>query len=297
LLRFAVEQARQDLEREKLEKENQESKFEDVILKQYPTPFANIYQELKSDLFAWETLVRQKDIFQLLLNFSAVTLMCEYFYRGVRDEKLEAVIEKVFLQPSVDNWLNVIESLVDRNGSDQNSFAVSFSHFFTDDSRRRIGDLIIAFETNSSRAVKLPEFEQQNLIRRCEKLLIPLLQDFQFITDYLLCHISSVQKIQHEYKYRLRECTGANPQLLFSRKSFDFLINSDELHLVNLRTNQFYSLHPFIILEYCAECKQWEIFFYAGAVEDQATYISYKTSHSLATDNVREFRRLMRILP
>lgn len=294
LLRYAVDQALLDLEREKLEKENQESKFEDVILTQYPTPFAYIYQELKSDLFTWETLVRQKDIFQLLLNFSAVALMCEYFHRGVRDEKLETCIEKVFLQPSVDSWLNVIESFVDRNDNSQNSFADSFSTFFTSGSSRRTADLVVTFETNSSR---LSEFEQQDLIRRCEKLLIPLLQDFQFITDYLLCHVSSVQKIQHEFKYRLRECTGANPHLLFSRKSFDFLMNSDELHLVNLRTNQFYSLHPFIILEYCFECKQSEIFFYAGAVDDQAQYVSYKTGHTLTADNVSEFRRLMRILP
>jgi DNA-binding NarL/FixJ family response regulator len=296
-LRFAVEQARQDIERERLTKVNQEDRFDDVILNKYPTPFTYIYQELKSDLLTLEVLARQRDIFKLLLNFSAVALMCEYFGTGPRDARLDASIRESAVEPDVADWFNIISGIIERKAEPRVApLRRKIAAFLNDENSRSIRALIEMLPEFPGDGVKRSEFEYQEVARECERLLIPLLQGYQFITGFLLCYVSSVKKVGDEYRYRLQECTGANPQLLFSRMAFDFLINSDELYLINLETRQFHSMHPFIVLERCAVCKQLEIFFYASFADGQLNYISYRTGHTRATEaGVKEFRSVLRL--
>ncbi|MCA1619212.1 MAG: response regulator [Acidobacteria bacterium] len=296
-LRFAVEQARQDIERERLARANQEDRFDEVILNKYPTPFTYIYQELKSDMLTIDVLHRQSDIFKLLLNFTAVALMCEYFGAGPRDARLDARIHNSVFEPDVTDWLNIIGEITGREDEPQ---AAPFRHrlaaFLNEENRGTIRTLVEMLDRFPGYGVKRSEFEYQEVARECEKLLIPLLQEYQFITGFLLCYVSSVKKVGGEYSYRLQECTGANPQLLFSRKTFNFLMNSDELHLINREDGQFYSLHPFIILERCAVCTQLEIFFYVAFADGQLHYTSYRTGHTRSTEvGVKEFRSLLRI--
>jgi DNA-binding NarL/FixJ family response regulator len=293
-LRFAVEQARQDIEREKLARSNQEARFDDVILNKYPAPFAYIYQELKSDLHTLEALARQRDIFKLQLNFSAVALMCEYFAGGTRDATLDALIRESTPEPDVRDWLKIIGGIFGRGGGDA-SFRRRFAAFFNDKNNGDIGALIEMLDRFPGHGIKLSEFEYREVVRQCERLLVPLLQEYQFIAGFLLCYVSNVQKVGGEYRYRLQECTGANPQLLFSRRAFSFLMNSDELHLINLGDGRFHSLHPFIVLKRCEVCTQLEIFFYAAFADGQLHYTSYRTGHRFsAAAGVEEFRTLLR---
>jgi len=297
-LRFAVEQARQDLEREKLAQINQQDKFDDVVLNKYPTPFAYIYQELKSDLSALETLARQRDIFKLLLNFSAIVLMCEYFGGNTRNEELEMQIRPNIIKPSAVNWLEIINSVIEaRQNCQAPLFLERFFAFFTKSTAERLTSLVEVFDRYLSQTVKLPDYEYAQVIKNCETLLLPLLQDFRFIADFLLCFVSNIQKDGNYYDYRLQECTGSNPQLLFSRQSFNFLMNPGEMQLINLKSSQFRSLHPFIVLRHCGLCSQWEIFFYSEFKDKQLHYISYKTGHAISTElGLTEFRALMNLV-
>lgn len=296
-LRFAVEQARRDIEREHLARENKAADFDDIILNKYPTPFTYIYQELKSDLLPLETLTRQKDIFDLVLRFSALVLMCEYFNSRSRSDELDARIRKKALTLTSANSLGIIDEIVNRQGVlPTTSFLNQFSAFFNAANRTNFQDLMGIFDKYLSESPKRSEFEYEEVVQLSDKLVLPLLQDYRFITHFLVCYVSSVQKVGTGYKYRLKECTGANPQLLFSRREFTFLMDASELYLVSLNSGQFQSLHPFVILEHCTYCKQLEIFFYARFRDSQLHYLSYKTGHSLATKtNVEDFVDVIRL--
>jgi FixJ family two-component response regulator len=298
-LRFAVEQAHQDLERENLTKRNESGKFDDVVLNKYPTPFTYIYQELKSDLGMLETLTRQRDIFKLLLNFSAVALMCEFFNEGARNHELYAKIREESFEPNLQDWFNIINQIIRRKDELRTTFFLDrFSTFFTDANRMHAETLIEVLDRYLGRVTKLSDFEYQEVIQQCDNMLVPLLQDYQFITHFLLCYVYSVQKGRTEYKYRIKECNGANPQLLFSKRDLKFLMNANEMYLINLNNEQFQSLHPFIILEYCTDCRQLEIFFYVKYSNNQMHYLSYKTGHELFTSAYwKEFKDLIRVSP
>ena len=113
-VRFAVEQAYQDLERENLSKKNEGDKFDDVVLNKYPTPFTYIYQELKSDLGMLEILTRQRDIFKLLLNFSGVALMCECLNEGIRIDDLSPRMSEETFEPDLQGWFDIVNHIVQR---------------------------------------------------------------------------------------------------------------------------------------------------------------------------------------
>lgn len=293
-VRFAVQQARQDIEREKLAKRNKSDEFDDVILNKYPTPFSYIYQELKSDLVDPEILARQKDIFELLLNFSAVVLVCEYLNSSTRNSELDILLSESILSPTLGDWLNITNDIVERkNDSEASFFLDKFSAFLTDSSKSNITDLIVMREKYLAHRTTLSAFEYQEVILRCNKLLVPLLQDYRFITSFLMCYVSSVQKVKTGYKYRLKECTGANPQLLFSIRELKLLMNANEVQLVNLDDDQFLSLHPFIILENCTDCKQLEIFFFFKLAEDKLHYRSYRTGHAITSSSqIKDFKEM-----
>jgi CheY-like chemotaxis protein len=296
-LRFAVDQALQDIEREKLDRKNKVEEFEDVILNEYPTPFTYIYQELKSDILPLQKLNRQKDLLELLLNFSAIVILCEYLNGGARDAELDAYIQAKIQKPSLGEWSNTIYEILKRKESFKETFFMdAFSSFFTNRNRRSIGELIGVRNNYVGHGATHTDYEYENIVKRCDELLIPLLQDYQFITQFLLILVSSVQKVKGKYVYRLKECTGANPQLLFSRREFDFIFNANEVHLVNLDNGRSLSLHPFLILENCEECKQIEIFFYTKLSSDQLNYLSYKTGHRASTrEHVKDFVDLIRV--
>jgi DNA-binding NarL/FixJ family response regulator len=278
---FAIEQARQDIERAALANKNNADKFDDVVLNEYPTFFTYIYRELKSDLSMLEKLARQRDIFKLLIHFSAVALVCEYFDSDIKDNELDSKIQLSTVEPTLSSWFKIINEILERQGKLSSGFFLEyFSTFFTNKNEKDMLALIQMLDAYLSQGIKLSEFEYEEVTRRCEGLLVPLLQDYQFITKFLLCYVWSVQKVRSAYRYRIKECTGANPQLLFSKREFNFLMNSDELHIINLDSQQSLSLHPFIILEFCEECKQSEIFFYMKFDNNRLQYVSYKTGHT-----------------
>jgi CheY-like chemotaxis protein len=277
MLRFAIEGAYNDLKRN-APGENQE--LSEDLLKMYPTPFLYIYQHLKSDIPPLKELVSQKDMFELLLHFSAVVLLCEYLYGDARSDDLDTQIRSRIYKPSLGDWFNIINEIVKRRDDFSKTFFLdAFLTFYTGRNKKNIGELIGIRNKYVGHGPQHSDYETESIVKRCNELLTPLLQDFQFITHFLLCYALSVQKIKSGYVYSLKECTGANSQLFNLKRDFNFLLDAQEMHLVNLDTEQYQSLHPFIILENCDECKQPEIFFYSKFSNDQLHYLSYKTGH------------------
>lgn len=287
-LRFTVMQAISDLKQQVIVRDQE---FGEEALNRYPTPFTYIYNYLKSDSTLYETLVRQMDMLELLVHFSAVILLCEYLYGDARNEEFDTLIRSRIYKPSLGDWFSIINEILKRkNDLSKTFFLDSFLTFFTDGNKRTIEELIGVRNRYVGHSPTSSDYETRTIVERCDGMLTSLLRDYQFITHFLMCYPFSVQKIKPVYTYRLRECIGANPQLLYSERKFSFLMDANEMHLINLDTEQYRSLHPFIILENCDECKQPEIFFYSQFSNNQLRYVSYKTGHwSVKEEGAEDF--------
>jgi ActR/RegA family two-component response regulator len=298
-LRFEVEQAFKDVERARLAENAGEGDLDYVILNKYPTPFTYVYQKLRSYTPWLERLTHQKDILELLLNFSAVVLMCEYLGGGARTSQIDAAIRDRISKPGLGEWFNIINELIKRKDDlRETTFLTSFSAFYTKKNKKRIEDLIVTRNRNLGHGAAQSEEEYEIIANECNELLVPLLQDYKFITRFLLCQVSSVERTKKGALYKLRECTGANPQLLFTQKTLGVDLIATEMYLVNLDNEQNQSLHPFIILEYCKKCYQHEIFFYTKFANDALHYLSYKTNHRVSrTEHVSDFLNLTGLTP
>ncbi len=273
-LRFAVTRALDDLKREDTDA------FGDNMLRMYPTPFIYIYQQLKSDMTPLEKLISQKDMLELLLHFSAIVLLSEYFNGNARSDELDAQIRDKIYKPVLGDWFNIINEIVKRRKAvSETSFLDSFLTFFTGRHKKIIGDFISIRNKYVGHGTKHSNYEYEDVVKRCDEWLEILLQDYRFITRYLLCYVLNVQIIKGKFIYSLKECLGANPQLLNSTKPLSFLMNTNEMHLVSLDTEQSRSLYPFMLLEHCADCRQLEIFFYSKFSNNQLHYLSYRTGH------------------
>src|SRR6185312_1678306 len=111
-VQFEVDQALKDIERERLARAKEIDESAGVNLNQYPTPFIYIYQELRSDLVGVESLLRHKDMLELLVNFSSVVLICEYLASGVRVKELDSKIQERIHKPSLGDWFNFANEMM-----------------------------------------------------------------------------------------------------------------------------------------------------------------------------------------
>ncbi|MDQ5846135.1 MAG: hypothetical protein M3539_12670, partial [Acidobacteriota bacterium] len=83
-------------------------------------------------------------------------------------------------------------------------------------------------------------------------------------------------------------------QLLYARRTFSSLLDADEMLLIHLKTEESISLHPFVLLKDCPECKLREIFFFTKFAKDKMHYLSYRTGHLFTTtDYVNDFLDLV----
>jgi CheY-like chemotaxis protein/DNA-directed RNA polymerase subunit M/transcription elongation factor TFIIS len=298
-LRYEVEQAFKDVERAELAGKADDGDFDYVILNKYPTPFTYVYQKMRSYTPWLEKFKHQTDMVELLLNFSAVALICEYLSGGARTAELDAIIRDKISRPGLGEWSNIINEIIKRKGDlRQTAYSESFSAFYTSKNKKRIGDLISTRNKNLGHGATQSEEEYEIVAKECDDLLVPLLQDYKFITRFLVCQASSVEKTKKGTLYKLRECTGANPQLLFTQKTLGIDLIANEMYLINLDDEQNQSLHPFIILEYCKKCHQHEIFFYAKLLKDSLHYLSYKTNHRISrAEDMTDFLNLTGLTP
>ncbi len=275
-LRFAVSNAVDDL------KQHQEHETEDSIEKRFPTPFIYVYQHLKSDMSPLERLVSQKDMVELLLHFSGLVLLSEYLHSGVQDSDLDAQIQRRISRPALGDWLYLINEIANRKGYAKDTFFLdSFLEFFTNKNKKILNDFIAVRNKYVGHGIKHSDYEYGQVVERCDKWISALLDDYRFITRFLLCYVLSVQIIKGKYLYSLNECVTANPQLLKSTRPLNLMLDTLEMHLVDTEAEPLkgLSLSPFILLENCTDCRQTEIFFYSKRQNDQLHYVSYKTGH------------------
>lgn len=273
-LRFTVTRALDDLKR------GEGDNFSDLTLRRYPTPFVYIYEQLKSDMTPLEKLITQKDMLELLLHFSAIVLLCEYLNSNARNDELDMQIRERIYKPVLGDWFNIINEIVRRRDMLSETFFLnSFLAFFTGRNKKIFGDFISIRNKYVGHGTKHSDYEYEDVVKRCGEWLESLLQDYRFISHFLLTYVLNVQIIKGKYIYSLKECLGANPQLLNSTKPLTFLMNTNEMYLVNLDTEQSKSLYPFMLLENCTECRQLEVFFYSKFSNNQLHYLSYRTGH------------------
>ncbi|HXI23883.1 MAG TPA: response regulator [Pyrinomonadaceae bacterium] len=294
ILRFNVEEALTDLKRGIAPMERA---FGEETVKLYPSPFIHLFQYLKSDIRPGEALSGQKAMLELLLNFSAIALLCDYLYGDTRDNELDAQIRKRLYKPSLGDWFNIINEIVKRKNSFNDTlFLNSFLIFYTGRNKKNLNELISVRNKYVGHGSMQKDFEAEKVVKQCDDLLVGLLRDYQIITDFLMCYTLNVEKLRTGYVYSLKECTGANHQLLNSKRSFNFLLDAHEMHLVNLKTEHYQSLHPFIILENCSECRQPEVFFYSKFSNGQLYYLSYTCGHWLIKEeSEKDFLQLLRM--
>jgi len=289
MLRFAVTRALDDLKRAEPEK------FDESMLKRYPVPFIHIFQQVKSDLKPLEKLVTQKDIFELLVHFSALVVLCEYLSSPRRTEEFDSQIRKRIYKPALGDWFNIINESAKRiTNPEEMPFLNSFLSFFSGRNKKILSDFISIRNKYIGHGTKHSDYEYLEIVNKCDEWIETLLQDYQFIMQFLLCYVRNVQIIRGKYIYSLKECVGSNTQLLNSTRPFSILLNTNEMQLVNLIADRSLSLYPFMLLDDCPECRQPEIFFYSKFSNGELHYSSYKTGHWLVKkEPAQEFLELI----
>ena len=285
-LRIAVERAFQDIEKDQetvMEGRN-ERDVEAIILTQFPSPFANIFQELTSKLEPVEKFLRQVDLLDLLVRFSAIVLLCEYLNGSNRDPKLDEQIRGTLSRPSLGQWYNLINDVLRlRPEADNNPVHKTLAKVYNRKFKTSIQRLIQIRNKNLGHGAKQSTDEYIAISAECESLLQSVLYHFQFIIDYLLCHVSTVKRVKDDYIHKLLQFQGVSHQFLYSERTFHIFLHAEQMLLVNLQEEAQLHLHPFVVLEYADEYKQRELFFYDMFENDNIHYLSYKAGHRLMT--------------
>lgn len=271
----------------KKRKYDEEKGFDEMVSLQFPCFFSDLYDKLKHDIDPTEKLNTQIFLFELILKFSFSVLISEYLYGPKRISNIDALLTKEKIsRPVMGILINIIRELykIEKEFPD-NFYLAIFSNLFKD-KNIKLMENFIKIRNRWAHVGTSSNYECKNLVDTCNDILLTLFRDLIFLTDFLLCKIEWLKLTRDQKIYNLIECTGANINLLPSKKNFKTLLFCDEVILIHLKNDERYqSLHPFIVLEDCKDCGQKEIFFFNSFSHNKIYYSGYKTSHEFTSND------------
>lgn len=278
-LQFEVERAFEDAERSEKATANT---FDNMVLDEYPTPFTIIYEELRSHLTFERRFFRIINLFELLMHFSALTILTEYLNDSRRIPELDNVIKQRITKPSLGEWFNLILEILAKKKELQHCFLLDkFSALFKGKNREAMSRMINMRNDHIGHGTAHAEHEYEDLVNDCWQIMKTLLNDFHFIADFLLCYVQGDSRHRTTYVHRLIEYRGRNYNQNFSERHFSSSLESSEILLVHLKTERFLSLSPLVVWNKCSECRQMEVFFYTKLEGDKMQYMSYSSGHKM----------------
>ena len=244
-----------------------------------------------------EKFLRQVDLLDLLVRFSALVLLCDYFKSSDRTRQLDELIRGSISRPSLEEWYHITTDILkQRPVAHKYPIHSAFAKVYNRNFRKSIQRLIQIRNQNLGHGAKLSADEYIAISLECDVLLHSVLHHFQFIEDFLLCHVSTARRMKDEYLHKLLKFKGVSHQFLYSEMVFHMFLHAEEMLLVNLKEETHLSLHPFVVLEYSDENKQRDLFFYDMFVRDDLHYLSYGTGYRISTKkHVRSFSDLVGI--
>lgn len=274
----------------KQRKKDENKNFDEMVLQRYPCFFSEIYHELKSALAPMEKFKRQIDLFEVMLKFFSFVVISEYVSGQKRIPDIDSrLIGGKTDAPVLGDWFNMSNEIYKMKKEFPDLFYLDkFSTFFRGKNRKLMQDFIEIRNTKWGHGPKISDFEYNNLVTRCNDIILTLLNDLKFLKDSLLCNIIHLKIKKDQKKYKLIECTGANSKLLPSEKIFETYLPCEEMILLHLKNERYQTLHPFIILENCKKCDQPEIFVFSKLSRNKIHYVSYKTGHEFFSDTYME---------
>ncbi|MDQ1354613.1 MAG: hypothetical protein QG657_4922 [Acidobacteriota bacterium] len=268
------------------------------MTRQFPSFFAEMFDEMNSALEPIKKFKRQLDLFETILKFFSIVVVSEYLAGEKRIPDIDSrVIAERICTRGMGDWFQMsLEFYKNKKELPDHFFLDIFSNFFTGKNRKLMADLIELRNIKWGHGSKLSDAEYNKLIKESNEIILTLLNDLSFLTGFSLFRIVHMRILNNQNIYKLIDCSGSNLNLLPSEKTFKTLLPSEEMIIIDLKDeNHHQSLHPFIILEDCGQCNQPEIFFYNGFYKEKIHYLSYKTGHEfISSDHVHRFQELLK---
>jgi hypothetical protein len=277
-------------EREPLDREKTgNTKVEEINphLEAYPAPIALPYLDYRRRQGTFERVSRMLDLFEATAAFVAVILIGQLsdIAGDETAEKLNSAGLRL-RRTSLGAWLAAWQRVPGLCNSLVSSYYARqlqsvFSRYYEDLDRLRI----LRNETRGHGATG-SEQDALEILDHYGPKVEAIILALEFLSLTQLIKVKDTRMEGDCFEHRARIYRGSNPNFPWNVVPLTYPLESDKLLL--MRKHEVLSMHPFMIVEFCHECHQEEIFTYQQVSGREVQYLSYQTGHRLVTSSYLE---------
>lgn len=258
----------------------------------YPAPIALLYLDYLNRQGPFEKMGRMLDLFEATAAFVAVILLGQL--RALAGDETASKLKSARLRlnrTSLGTWLTIWQRLPGSiNTLKSNYYARRLQSVFN----RYYDDLdALRVLRNKTRGHGATGNEQDaiEILEHYGPQVEAIIDAMGFLTSTSLIKVKHMQMHDRLFDHQVRIFRGSNPNFPWDSLQLAQPLESEKLLL--MRDNKNLSLHPFIIAEFCQECRQEEIFTYQDLKGDEVHYLSYHTGHRLtSTDHLANVKQI-----
>lgn len=247
-------------------------------LESYPAPIALLYLDYLRRQGAFERMGRMLDLFEATAAFVAVVLLAQL--ADLAGDQMADRLKSAGLRlqrTSLGAWLAIWERLPGLcNALGKSYYARRLQGIFA----RHRDDLnalrILRNETRGHGATG-SEQDALEILEQYGSQVENIIFSLSFLTSTQLIEVKNMYLRDGLFNHKVRLYQGSNPNFPWEKLSLTCPLECDKILL--MRDTHILSLYPFMITEFCPECRKEEIFTYQKVDGNGLEYLSYFTGH------------------
>jgi|FaiFalDrversion3_1042247.scaffolds.fasta_scaffold01253_2 tetratricopeptide (TPR) repeat protein len=285
--------------------------LKDFIEYKLPYPLAVVYRNYRNqDEEDWQERTRLLvALFEITVKILASITIKSYLLDGGKDSNLNERL-KSFTRPALGHWLEVLREGLKYFKDRPRTPLVNHLYEFlfgrlkcSEEIQQKAGRLARSLETAPPKADRLAYFDLLVTLRNkmahgarlspeeyrerfeCVRPIVEAqLNDLRFMADYPIVYVSEVKVSSGLFDHIVQNCNGKD----FERQRFraEEPLDDHQLYICqfeDLKSAPVFalSLSPFMVFEYCTDCKREQIFFLNELRGKKIEFLSYQCGHLL----------------
>jgi hypothetical protein len=277
----SVEQTSVLIERAPPRKKEKEAEQD---LESYPAPIALLYLDYRRRQGAFERMGRMLDLFEATAAFVAVILLSQ-LTEIAGDEtakKLRSTGVRLRRTSLGASWLAAWERLPGLCNALGKSYYARRLQSIYSRYREHLEALRILRNETRGHGATGSEQDALDMVEQYGPQVEKIISALSFLNATQLIKVENIHMQDGQFSHKVRLYQGSNPNFPWETLNLTFALECDKILL--MRDSNILSLYPFMVTEFCPDCRQEEIFTYQKLDRTEVHYLSYHTGHRLRLD-------------
>lgn len=262
--------------------------FYDRVESFFPYPIASALRAIRETPAALDRFNKFIPFITLIIKYCIFIILSYYRSDKNNGSEIDIETEQVFSEKSnFPALVDYLQKLLKFYSQRKDAFIIPELYSFIFDSNGKHTDNLdrlkhIISIYNKFKGKKCKDKKEASLyFEKLEVLIIELLEELFFLTQYPLINPVMVKSQDNKYLVNAHRCMGFDSLFKYDRLKAAEPFTEDRLQILNPEKNTLLELYPFLISHKCMKCQKTHIFSFDIMEKGDLKYLFYPENHEL----------------